>query len=96
MRKMLLYMATAVILGLLMTLVPLVTFAKITPSHVDTEAYLFSKSLRELEGVRVDKPTYSYADIEVLAISFVAALIVYLLFKRRMPHHEFPAFRPPY
>lgn len=96
MRKVLLYIITAVVLGLLMTLVPLVTFAKITPTHTDAEAYLFSKSLRALEGIRASTPTYSHADVEVLVISFVVALIVYILFKRRTPHYELPAFRPPY
>ncbi|MBX5328757.1 MAG: hypothetical protein QHH18_05465 [Candidatus Bathyarchaeota archaeon] len=96
MRKVLLYAVTAVILGLLITLVPLVTFAKITPAHTDAEAHVLSKSLRDLEGLRADTPTYSHADIEVLAISFVVALIAYILLKRRTPYRELPSLRPPY
>jgi len=78
MKKMLLYFVVAVVLGLLLTLLPLFTLAELTPQT-------FSRQLEKLEGTYGLPPKYSVVDFEVFAISFTIALVVYVLFKRRIP-----------
>jgi uncharacterized protein involved in cysteine biosynthesis len=77
-KKILVYLAVAVVLGLFLTLVPLITIAKI---RVENDSFL-------------DASQYSDADLEIFAISFVIALVVYVLFKRRTPHHEYRGLAP--
>ena len=96
MKKTLLYLTAAVILGLLMILVPLVTLAQTKP---DTQYMLpesLSRSLRDLEGTRQESTLPPGSDIEILAVSFVFALIAYLLYKRRRPHIDYGLFRVPF
>jgi len=78
-----LYSVAAVILGLVLTLVPLVTFAKMKTEN-GVGRFLFESSLEKLEGYqRLDSPRYSLIDLESFAISFIVALSIYVLFKRR-------------
>jgi branched-subunit amino acid ABC-type transport system permease component len=89
MKKILLYSLVAVVLGLSLMLVPLITISEakansylLTPEHL-------SRQLEKIEG------TYSpNADVEIFAISFVIALVVYLLFKHILPQHDYGRIRP--
>lgn len=88
MKKILLYSAVAVALGLLLTLVPLFTVAEFKAEISYGALCSLPEHMKSLEG-RVNNlgaPKYSVVDIEVLAISFVTALVAYVLFKFRIPH----------
>ena len=85
MKKTLLYSAAAVVLGLLLTLVPL-----IRSDHYLTMPNSLSEKLETLDGTYgFGGYRYSAADVNVFAISFVVALVVYMLFKRRRPHRDY-------
>ena len=87
-KKILLYSVVAVVLGLSLTIVPLITLAEFrTENHYDTPLYAkaFSEGMKNLEGAHgLDKPAYSIADFEALGVCFAIALVVYLLFRRRI------------
>jgi len=95
-KKTLLYTAVAVVLGLSMTLIPLVTLAELKPENHYATPHSFSRALEGLEGSHVNTQTSSSADVEVLAVSFAVAFAVYVLFKRRRPHQEHRWFRFPF
>jgi len=91
-KKILLYSAVAAVLGLLLILIPLITLAGIKAEkdfQNGPPLYLQSlpEQLRKLEGASngLNKPAYSTADLQIPAIGFAIALVVYLLFKRRIP-----------
>ena len=87
MKKILLYSAAAVVLGLLLMLVPLITLAKIRPNHYHAMRNSLSEKLETLDGTYdFGGSKYSAADVKVFAISFVVALVAYMLFKRRRPY----------
>ena len=90
MKKTLLYSAAAVVLGLLLTLVPLITLAKIRPYYYHAMRNSLPEKLETLDGTYGFRGySYSAADVNVFAISFVVALVVYMLFKRRRPHRDY-------
>ena len=92
MKKILVYLAVAVVLGLFLTLVPLITItiAEIRVENNYAMSHSLWEGLEKLEGTRfLGTSQYSDAGLEILAISFVIALVVYVLFKRRLPHHEY-------
>ena len=88
MKKILLYSGVAVVLGLLLTLVPLITLAEFRPeNHYDATLYVQSlpEQMKSLEGTYgLDTPAYSTANLQVLGVCFSIALVVYVLFKCRM------------
>jgi hypothetical protein len=88
-KKILLYSAVAVVLGLLLTLVPLITLAEFRAEN--SAVYSFQAKMREIETPTYggDTQTFSAYVLDVLAISFAIALVVYVLFKRRIPHDEY-------
>jgi hypothetical protein len=87
-KKILLYSAVAVFLGLLLTLSPLIIVTEIKtedyygllPEQMRPEQ---QEKLKEIYGLGA--PKYSIADFEVLLTSFAIASGVYMFFKRRMP-----------
>jgi len=92
-KKILVYSLVAVLLGLSLTLVPLATI------KAENDYYAMPQSIQErlktLEGTHDSgAATYLASDLEILAISFVIALVVYLLFKRIIPHHDYGRIRP--
>jgi hypothetical protein len=92
--KILVYCVVAVVLGLTLTLVPLFTLAQIRPEG-DYSAMQpsLSERMEALEGTYgLDEPKYTFADIDVFAISFVIALVVYVLFKRKQPDRDYRRF----
>lgn len=95
MKKLALYLAAAVILGLSLTLIPLITIAEIGVEDQVMPNLLWDR-LETLEGDTHFSDTQKYSDsgLEVFAISFVIALIAYALSKRRMPRHNYGWIRP--
>jgi hypothetical protein len=87
-KKTLLYSVTAVVLGLLLTIVPLMTSAETRAGNYYGIPKSFSQGFTKLEGSRLGEPKPVNADLEILAISFTIALVTYILFKRRMPHRD--------
>ena len=93
MKKILLYSLAAVFLGLSLTLVPLATI------KAENDYYAIQQSiqarLKTLEGTHDSGvTTFSASDVEILAISFVIALVVYLLFKHMQPQRDDVRIRP--
>ncbi|MDH5374245.1 MAG: hypothetical protein OEZ21_02270 [Candidatus Bathyarchaeota archaeon] len=83
MKRALLYSIAALILGLVLTLVPLVTFAELKTKE-SIGRFLSGTSLEKLEGYYcLDSLRYSFVDLEIFTISFVIALSVYALFKHK-------------
>jgi len=91
-KRILLYSVSASVLGLLLTLVPLITLAEMKVEDHYAPFYSLPEQLRNLEksADSIDKPTYSSEDIEVFAISFVVASAAYLSLKRRRPPTRLP------
>jgi len=87
-KKILLYSAVAVFLGLLLTLSPLIIVTEIkTENHYGLLPEQIrpgqQEKLKEIYGLGL--PKYSIADLEVLLTNFAIASVVYMFFKRRMP-----------
>jgi hypothetical protein len=92
-KKILLYSLVAVILGLSLTLVPLATIKAENGYNAIQQS--IQQRLKTLEGTHDSgATTYSGSDAEIFAISFVIALVVYLLFKHILPHHDYGRIRP--
>lgn len=89
-KKILIYSAIAMVLGLALTLSPLIVLTKIEtennyliPSEALDQEQL--EKLKELWGLGKPKYSiYSIADVEILFISLAVASTVYVIFKRRM------------
>lgn len=100
MKKTLLYLPAAAILGILVTVVPLITIVEIGSGDKRQNApyaSLFSESFGRLEGHH-DLKTSNNSELAVLAIGFVIAFVVYTFVKHRMPSrdHIQPVRIPPY
>lgn len=98
MKKTLLYLLAAVVLGILVTIVPLITVAQIgSTGNRQNESYtsLLRKSLGQLEGQYDLKTSSGNSDIEFLTVSFVIALVAYILVKYRMPKRDRMQYRFP-
>jgi hypothetical protein len=100
MKKSLLYLAAAVILGVSVTLVPLFTLAALVgPDHNGHAVSLFlDGELRGRQGLYdLDTSRSDTSDLVALTVSFVIALAAYLFVKHRMPNREYVWVRiPPY
>jgi len=91
-KKILLYSGVAVVLGLLLTLVPLIMLAEFRAENYDATLYAqsLSERMKSLEGTYgLDKPAYSTANLQALGVCFAIALVVYVLFRRRIPLHDY-------
>jgi len=94
-KRILVYSTVAVVLGLALTLVPLITLAEIRGENHFVMRHSFPQQLERLEGTYgLDAPKRSVSDVRILAFSFVIALVAYGLFKRRTPHHDHRWGRP--
>jgi len=94
-KKILVYSAVAVVLGLTLTLVPLIALAGIKAENHYVMGRSFSQQLEQLEGTHgLDAPKCTNSDVKILAFSFVIALVAYALFKRRTSHHDYRWGRP--
>jgi biotin-(acetyl-CoA carboxylase) ligase len=89
MKKTLLYLLAAAILGILVTVVPLITVAQIgigINKQNEPQAKSLGQGLRQLEGGDGSKSSdVNNSDLAVLAISFVIALLAYTLVGHRAP-----------
>lgn len=98
MKKTLLYLSTAVVLGILVTIVPLITVAQIgITGNRQNESYTSSlaHSLGQLEGQNDLKTSSANSDLEFLTVSFVIALVAYILVKYRLPKRDRMQYRFP-
>lgn len=102
MNRTLLYVIIAITLGLAMTLVPTSLFlVKADQYEKLTEAFAGLTGAENLRLPLLDYSenhveTVSPREVEILGVSFVVALIVYVLFKRETPRHDYiwPPIRP--
>jgi len=85
-KKILLYFLVAVVLGLLLTIIPLITLAEFEAEDHYATFFSLPDQMRKLErpAEGLGKSTYSSEGIAVFAISFIIAALVYLSLKRRM------------
>jgi hypothetical protein len=89
-KKILLYSGVAVVLGLLLTLVPLIALADLRAENQHSASYFSQAKTGDTEVTYGgDTQTFSVYGLDVLAISFAIALVVYVLFKRRISHDEY-------
>jgi len=88
MNKVMIYSVIAVVLGLLLTLTPLLMLADFKAENYFGTLCSSPRQMEKLEGKTrgLDTQIYSVADLEVLAISFMLALAAYVLLKWRMQH----------
>jgi len=88
-KKILVYSAVAVVLGLTLVLVPLIALAGIEAEN-NVMDRSFCQQLEQLEGTHgLDAPKCSDSDVKILAFSFVIALVAYMLFRHRISHHDY-------
>jgi hypothetical protein len=94
-KKDLLYLIAAVVVGLLISLVPLFVFAEITSQNRAITMAPFSEEWKGGHGgpysLSVVEPSSS--DLELLTVCFLVAVAVYLLVKRRVPGRDRGWFR---
>jgi ABC-type uncharacterized transport system permease subunit len=84
MNKTLLYSLVAVVLGLVLMLVPLITLTEVNANGYSLMPDYFSRQLEKVEQ------TYnSDIDLRIFAVSFVIALIAYLWVKHKMPKRDY-------
>jgi hypothetical protein len=86
-RKALVYSVFAILLGLLLVLVPLVTLAGIGAQDNYKPNELFSERLEQLDG-RTSNNRSSTSDVESLALSFIIVLAAFVFLRRRRPQFE--------
>ncbi len=89
MKKTLLYIAIAIVLGLLMTLIPTWLFlveadeqGKLTETFGRRLPFLGPSERNHVEPI-------STRDVETLGISFIIASIIYVLFRRKTPRRNY-------
>jgi hypothetical protein len=97
-KRLIIYIASAVVLGVLVMVAPLITFGELRHEGFMVTSPWIRSSLRGLEGY--DNLASSNSDVPgftVVTIGFVVAMIAYLLVRRRIPRHGLPWVRiPPY
>jgi len=98
----LVYVITAVVLGLAMTLVPTWLFLASADQHGKPGIRGASLQFRSEDLIppllkeQNNNGSVSSKEVEVLGISFIVASIVYIAFKRKMPRRDYiwPPMRP--
>jgi hypothetical protein len=97
-KRLLIYLATAVVLGVLAMVAPLITLAEFRHEEFTATSPWIRANFRGLEGY--DNLATSNSDVPgftVLTVSFVIAMIAYLMVRRRIQRHDLPWVRiPPY
>jgi len=84
-RKIPLYFAIAVVMGLLVMLVPLVAFIELKVENNFLAAESFSRGVQGIEGsYGSGAAKLTVFDFQVPIISFVIAIAVYLLVRRKV------------
>jgi len=83
------YVATAVVLGLVMMFVPILFFIRADEYGGDVFSVRDANSLPFSEKTGYNHiEAVSYEEVEILVLSFVIASMVYVLFKRKTSKHE--------
>jgi hypothetical protein len=97
-KRLLIYLASAVVLGILTMVVPLITFAEIRREGFTATSPWIRANFLGLEGYdNLAAPNSDVLGFTVLTVSFVIAMITYLLVRRRIPRNDFSWTRiPPY
>jgi hypothetical protein len=98
----LVYVITAIVLGLAMTLVPTWLFLVNADQHGKPGMWGASLQFRSEASIppllkeQNNNGTVSSKEMEVLSISFIVASIVYIAFKRKIPRRDYiwPPMRP--
>lgn len=89
MNKALVYITAALILGLAMTLLP-TWFLLARADQQEKSAQILAQHIPFLENTEQNHvETVSPREVEALGISFVAASVIYILFKRRTPRRDY-------
>ena len=90
MKRTIVYFAAAIVLGIALTLSPLITLAEIKPvdNHMATLSAL-QKSMMELESYALEKQGRLSDEVTVLAVSFIIACIGYMVLKRKTPRYQY-------
>ena len=98
MKRLIIYIASAVVLGVLVMVAPLITFAEFRHEGFMATPPWIRSNLRGLEGYdNLAAPNSDVPGFTILTVSFVVAMIAYLLVRRRIPRHGLPWVRiPPY
>ncbi len=98
MKRSAIYLAGAVILGILAMVAPLIAFAEFKHGGFTVTSPWIRSNLRELEGYdSLAAPNSDVPGFTILTVSFVVAMLAYLLVRRRIPRHGLPWVRmPPY
>jgi len=101
MKKSLLYLTAAIMVGIVAIIVPLLALAPVERMTSNGGIGVFlGEGLRHLEGSNtygINTPNPYFSDFTVLAISFVIAMVIYLYVRHRIPRIETPWVRiPPY
>lgn len=89
MKQVLVYSVLAVVLGLGLVLVPLVTLAEIGTHNRPGLPEALSLKFREVEGSSSDGPRVSESDVGILGLCFVLALVAYMLSRRKTSERKY-------
>jgi len=86
----------AVVLGIVLTILPLITLVEVRLQSSQSENLPLSRQLKDLDGVSEGTPADSNLDLTVLAIAFAIAAVIYLINKRRLSSRdqEYARFNP--
>lgn len=100
-KKLAVYLVVAIVIGVLVTVVPLIAVAEIgnfDQKYDGLRSMWLRESMGLLEGSYDTGASKSYwSDFGVLTVSFVIALALYLYVKHRMPNRDYVWVRfPPY
>jgi hypothetical protein len=87
-RKILVYSMFAVLVGLLLVLVPLITLLSVgTEDHYQPAAVL-SRGIQKLDGSGSQKSKSYNSTLESLAVSWAIAVAGFMVIRRRRPRSE--------
>ncbi|MGB9713550.1 MAG: hypothetical protein ACPLZC_01070 [Candidatus Bathyarchaeales archaeon] len=86
MRRTLLYVVAALVLGVLLTLIPLIMLTRIESEKYEISREAFANSMDKLENMDGFKAESYPPDIQVFVLSFAVAIAAYALFKFRFSH----------
>lgn len=86
MRKTLLYAIVAVVLGVSLTIIPLITLTRIEVERYETSREAFADSMNKLENIDGFRAEGYPTDLRIFVFSFAVALVAYAIFKFRVIH----------
>jgi hypothetical protein len=95
-KRLLVYVASAVVLGILVTVIPLITFAEVRHESFIPSSPWLNENIRGLEGYSsLGAPNSDSFGFTILVVSFVVAMVVYLFVRHRVPRKDLPWARYP-